>query len=260
MTLKRQFTAGLPQLDIHTLAEDWALAYALEGTWALLAESLGKPPAQWLDGAGVRMYGAVMALEIRSDLENPVLEDDLVATETSLEAIRKPHAIGVTRFLVGGVMRMEVRLLTSFIRRDAAGSNKKFSKVRDIWQAADLAPGAVDDWLDAHHAAKTTPVPETLAMMHEVNRLQDFNTADFMYFKNFVRIARAAEWRHGRGATPRLAAHRRAFYYGNVEDGDAVQARIGASEGLIQTFLRGPDDRMLFLSLAEMQDVAIRPR
>jgi probable biosynthetic protein (TIGR04098 family) len=260
MTLVRTFTAGLPHLDIHTLAEDWALAFALEGTWTLLAESLGKPPAQWRDGQGVRMYGAVMALETHVDLAHPVQEDDLVTAETTLTAIRKPHAIGVTRFLVGGTVRLEARLLTSFIRRDTAGSNKKFSKVRDIWQAEDLAPEAVDDWLNAHHAAKATPLPEAQALAYEVNRLQDFNTADFMYFKNFVRIARAAEWRHGRGGPTRLAASRQAFYYGNVEDGDQVQALIEAPAERMLTALQGPGARTLFLSFTQMEEMAIKPR
>lgn len=260
MTLIREFTAGLPQLDIHTLSEDWALAYALEGTWMLLAESLGKKPSLWRDGQDVRMYGAVMALETRSDLDDPILEDDVVTAETTLTAIRKPHAIGVTRYLVGGVVKQEIRLLTSFIRRDTAGSNKKFSKVRDIWQAEDLQPEAVDDWLNAHHAAKATVLPTEVAMTYEVNRLQDFNTADFMYFKNFVRITRAAEWRHGRGGPTRLPAHRQTFYYGNVEDGDVVQALIDTEAGQMRTALRGPGERTLFLSFAQMQEVAIKPR
>lgn len=260
MTLRRDFTAGLPHLDIHTLAEEWALAFAMEGIWSLLAASLGTPPSLWRDAQGVRMYNAVMALETRTDLAQPVCEDDLVTTETTLTAIRKPHAIGVTRFLVGGTVRLEVRLLTSFIRRDTAGSNKKFSKVRDIWQAEDRDPEAVNSWLEAHHAAKATPLPETHALTHEVNRLQDFNAADFLYFKNFVRIARAAEWRHGRGGAPQLAASRQAFYYGNVEDGEEIAAVIAARAGQTCTALCDPAGRGLFLSFARMQAVEIKPR
>ncbi|MEO8244816.1 MAG: LnmK family bifunctional acyltransferase/decarboxylase [bacterium] len=260
MGLLRHFTAGMPQLDIHTLAEEWALAYAMESTWMLLAESLGKPPTQWLDAAGGRMYGAVMAIETRFDLDHPVLEDDIVAAQTDMTAVRKPHAIALTSFAVAGQVRAEARVLTSFIRRDQPGSNKKFSKVRDVWTAPDLDPDAVDDWLERHHAAKSFASPTGLAMQYEINRLQDFNAADFLYFKNFVRIARAAEWRNGRQTAPELVAHRQGFYFGNVEDGEVIDARIDRQDGLTRTALLGDDGRTLFCSTSLMRPVAIRPR
>ena len=59
--------AGLPQLDVHTLSEDWALVTALQAHWAILAAETGLPPGRWFDSAGDRMYGAVVALSTRFD-------------------------------------------------------------------------------------------------------------------------------------------------------------------------------------------------
>lgn len=252
--------AGLPQLDIHTISEDWALATGLEGTWALLSRSLGLVPSRWLDSQGERMYGAVMALQTRFDLVDVIREDDLVAIETELLAIRKPHSWSVTRFAVGGVVKAEVWLLTSFIKRSTRGSNKKFSKVRDLWVAEDFNGQKIDDLLDRHHAAKTLAAEARPALVYEVNRIQDFNTADFLYFKNFVRIAKAAEWRQNRGQPLRLNATRSCFYFGNVEDGEEIHAHVGRQSDDTVTLLLDKDGRRLFLSQARCPLVEIAAR
>lgn len=253
-------TAGLPQLDIHTLSEDWALATALEGAWAILSRSLGLVPSRWIDTQGDRMYGAVMALETRFDLVDVIREDDLIAVETEILAIRKPHSWSVTRFAAGGVVKAEVWILTSFIKRSTRGSNKKFSKVRDLWTAEDVNGQMIDDLLDRHHAAKSQEAAVRPALVHEVNRIQDFNTADFLYFKNFVRIAKAAEWRENRGQPVRLNETRSCFYFGNVEDGEEIHALVGRQGDGAVTVLQDAGGRRLFLSQAvcPVVDIAVR--
>jgi probable biosynthetic protein (TIGR04098 family) len=255
-----EVTLGLPQLDIHTLSEDWALAAGLEQIWLLLAQSFGKKPSDWLDAQGDRMYGAVMALESRFDLSDPLREDDRVTLETEFLAIRKPHAWAEVRFRTGGKVKAEVRILTSFIKRQTKGSNKKFSKVRDIWQAEDLNGDVIDALLDRHHAAKTEAHATSPAMEYEVNRIQDFNTADFLYFKNFVRISKAAEWKQNRGNPVRLNATRQCFYFGNVEDGETMRARVARDGDTLVTELQDTEGRRLFLSLATAPLVEIAPR
>lgn len=254
------FTAGLPQLDIHTLSEDWALATALENHWILLARSMGLKPSDWIDSQGDRMYGAVIHLSTSFDLDNPLREDDAFEAQTTFLSIRKPHALSLTRFAVGDQVRAEVRLLSSFIKRQVRGSNKKFSKVRDIWTAEDFEGALVDAELDRHHAMKTHPAEGALAMEYEVNRIQDFNTADFLYFKNFVRISKAAEWRQNRGNPTRLNSHRDVWYFGNVEDGEVVMAHVGRSGDALSTVLTDVTGRRLFLSLGDAPPVTIAPR
>lgn len=260
MPLTTTFTAGLPQLDIHTLSEDWALATALESHWQLLAQSLGLKPSQWIDTQGDRMYGAVMQLSTTFDLDNVLREDDEFDARTEFLSIRKPHALSVTRFAVNGAVKAEVRLLTSFIKRQVKGSNKKFSKVRDLWTAEDHDGDLIDAELERHHAMKQQGAMGPLAMEHEVNRIQDFNTADFLYFKNFVRIAKAAEWRENRAEAPRLNARREVWYYGNVEDGEVIQAHVDRQGDACTTVLADVTGRRLCLSVSTAPLVVIAPR
>lgn len=260
MQYTSHFTAGLPQLDIHTLSEDWALATALENHWIILSRSMELKPSDWLDSQGDRMYGAVIHLSTMFDLDAPLREDDVFSAETSFLAIRKPHAMSVTHFTVDRALKAEVRLLTSFIKRQVRGSNKKFAKVRDVWTAEDFNGDLIDAELDRHHATKSLEVKGALAMDYEVNRIQDFNTADFLYFKNFVRITKAAEWRENRGKPTRLNSRRSVWYFGNVEDGDHVLAHIRRAGDECDTVLTDVEGRRLFVSLATTPVVTIAER
>ncbi len=260
MTPETPWQAGLPHLDIHTLSEDWALAQALHQTWQALAQSLNLPAALWRDSDGKRMYAAVTALTTSFDLENVLAEDAVFTAETALMAIRKPHALSETRFVSGGQTRATLRLLTTFVRRDLAGSNKKLSKVRDVWQAQDHAPHLIDDLLDQHHHAKTMPVEAALAMRHEVVQIRDFNVAGLFYFKNFVAVAKAAEWCANRGQPTRLNAERRCFYFANVDDGDVIHARVARLGDATTTVLEDARGQRLMLSQATTPLVDIASR
>ena len=161
-------------------------------------------------------------------------------------------------------MKARVELLTSFIKRKVKDSNKKFAKTRELWDAPDFEGDRVDDLLDAHHAMKSAPEVEGAgSSVHriEVNRIRDFNTADFLYFKNFVQFAKAAEWAHGRGGPPRLNAERECWYYGNVDDGDVVETRVAETEaGLLVAAHHAPDGRRIFFSQAHVAPVTIAAR
>ena len=252
--------AGLPHLDIFTLSEVWALGEALHGVWQALAQSLGAPPGQWRDDEGRRIYAAVMALTIRTDLAHPVIEDDALLWDSRLLAIRKPHAVGETVFSVDGTARMTVRLLTSLVRRDVTGSNKKLSKVRERWVAPDVEAALVDNWLDRHHRAKGARLSGVPVLRHQANRLADFNAADLFYFRNFVAVARAAEWQENRKLPPRLAASRDAFFFGNVDDGEGMLARVAREGPACRTELFRDDDTLIFISesVAPVVDIPLR--
>ena len=260
MTLSYTFKAGMPQLDVHTLMEDWSLSAAAEQHWGLLARSLGATPSNWLDNKGQRMYGAMTYASTWFDLQNPVLEDDDVTVESAFLGIRKPHAKVRTEFKVKGETRVAVETLSVFVKRDVPGDNKKFSKVRDVWTEDDFAPEQVDDTLGAHHELKSRPDAGNVVHEVEVVRFPDFNNADLMYYKNYVRLARTAEWKEMRGRDIRLPAFREAYFYGNANDGEEVESRVHADgdELITSHFLKG--GRRIFLSIARTEPVSIRVR
>jgi probable biosynthetic protein (TIGR04098 family) len=130
---ERTFVPGLPQLNIQTLLEDWALMASVDAHWIVLAKRMGKKPSEWIDSQGDRMYGAVIWLSTKFDLDDIIKEDDTVTATCEIQSMRKPHALSVARFAVGGKVKVEMSLLSSFIKRTVRGSNKKFAKARELW-------------------------------------------------------------------------------------------------------------------------------
>ncbi|MEQ6202772.1 LnmK family bifunctional acyltransferase/decarboxylase [Sulfitobacter sp. HNIBRBA2951] len=260
LTTTWQHLAGLPELDIHTISEDWALTASLKAHWSLIAQDMGLPPSRWLDTGGDRMYSAVMYLRTWFDLDAPVGEDDTIQSHTSLVAKKSPHSLAVTKYTVNGELRGEAEFLTSLIKRQTRGSNKKFAKVRGIWTTPDYNTEAIDTLLDQHHAKKLTAATGSPDLVHQVNRIRDFNAADFLYFKNFVVIAKAAEWAQNRAAPPRLNATRNAWFFGNVEDGDDIHAHVARDGDAFATTLTDADGRLLFCSDGTAPTVDIKVR
>lgn len=260
MEYSRTFVAGLPELDVHTLREDWALGTSLVNHWELLAQSLGLKPSEWIDTKGDRMYGAVVYLNTWFDLDDIIREDDEFTAETTFLGIRKPHALSRTEFKVGGKVKARVEILSSFIKRVQKGSNKKFSRVRDLWTAEDYGTDAIDALLDLHHENKQIPDMGDVASSQEINRITDFNTADFMYFKNYVRFAKAAEWVANRGNPVRLNQTRACFFYGNVDDGQVISTKVGFDGDDFQSSHHSDDGRRIFLSRGKSLPVQIAER
>lgn len=260
MTQPYTFLAGMPHLDVHTLMEDWALSAGAEQHWALLSDSLKATPSKWLDNKGHRMYAAMTYASTWFDLKNPVLEDDEVVVSARFLGIRKPHAKVRTEFKVGGTVRVAVETLSVFVKRYEPGNNKRFSKVRDIWTAEDINPEQVDDTLGIHHTFKSHPDTGPVVHEAEVLRFPDFNNADLMYFKNYVRLARVAEWKAMRGQDIRLPAFREAYFFGNANDGETVETRVAADGAALTTSHSLKDGQRIFLSFARTEPVSIRVR
>jgi len=95
---------------------------------------------------------------------------------------------------------------------------------------------------------------------YTVNWMVDFNTADFMYFKNYVRLARAAEWCVLRNQAPLLNATREFFFYGNVNDAETIESRVAIDGSKMQTCHHAQDGKRIFLSNASVAPVNIQQR
>ncbi|MEQ8797081.1 MAG: hypothetical protein RLT87_10260 [Gammaproteobacteria bacterium] len=254
------FVAGLPQMDIYTLREDFMLANSLENHWRILAGSVGKKPSDWYDSSGDRMYAAVIYTDTEFDLDDPIQEDDEVTGETEFVAVRKPQSLSLTRYLVNDKVKAKATILSVFIKRQQRGSNKKFSKVRGLWSEDDFNGDLIDDLLDRHQAVKSVEDRGGIANRHRVNRLVDFNLADFMYFKNYVRLAKVAEWNDTRDRAEVINFKRETFYFGNVDDGDLIETFVHRDGNRMQTTHHVEGGERFFVSLAKTREVKFNKR
>ncbi|MFD1740197.1 LnmK family bifunctional acyltransferase/decarboxylase [Cypionkella sinensis] len=244
---RQSLLAELPLLDAVTLSEDWALSAALAAHWRLLAKQLGRKPSDWFDEKGERMYAAVLWVNTRFDVARPVREDDRIAMTTAITSLRKPHALSETRFVVDGTERAHISALTCFVKRSHAGSNRKLSKVRNVWRTPDQNGARIEDVLDRHHQHKTLEAPMTAVEPYCVNRARDFNAADLFYFRNYIRIAKATEWQHDAGQPPESMT-RECWFFGNVDDGERLSVGFGRHDGAGVVSITDDDGQRLFLS------------
>ena len=240
----------MPHLDVVSLAEDWALASMIDAHWQLLAKQLECPASQWRDNRGDRMYAAVLWLNTHFDHAKPVMEDDRVVQTSKITAIRKPYAISTTTYSVDGSARVHMSALTCFVKRDHGASNSKLSKVRDIWTFPDFNADRVNTLLEQHHVAKGTVTHASYGETYHVNRIQDFNNAELFYFKNYVRVARAAEWRAFQDK-PRLSALRECWFFGNVDDADVLNISVENSGSDVLSCINRENGDRLFLAKSD---------
>ncbi|MCP5072652.1 MAG: hypothetical protein GY947_05060 [Rhodobacteraceae bacterium] len=260
LEISAEVTAGLPHLSIYTLSEDWMLAQALYLHWQLIARGLGKPPSQWFDTKGERMYAAVVYLQTWFDHSAPVGEDDVVTCKSELEALRKPHSLCKTTFYVNGTARASVTMISSMVKRDIAGSNKKLSKVRDLWLTKDFNDARLEAHFERHHEIKSLSIADGVVSHSTANRLRDFNAADLFYFKNFVRVAAAAEWACNPPEATYLNTVRDCWFFGNVDDGDTIVTTVTAKGDSVKTAHKSDSGKLLFVchSSRQMVDIPVR--
>jgi probable biosynthetic protein (TIGR04098 family) len=251
----RTLLAELPLLDAVTLSEEWALAAALAAHWRLLARQLGRKPSDWFDEKGDRMYAAVLWVKTRFDLARPVREDDRIAMTTAITALRKPHALSETTFVVDGTERAQISALTCFVKRSHAGSNRKLSKVRNVWVTPDQDGARIEDVLDRHHQFKALEAPAAAVEPYCVNRARDFNAADLFYFRNYVRIAKATEWHHSAGQSQESMT-RECWFFGNVDDAQRLSVGFGGRDGADVVSITADDGQRLFLSSVRLTTAA----
>ena len=81
-----------------------------------------------------------------------------------------------------------------------------------------------------------------------------------VHLKNFVRIAKAAEWRQNRGQPTRLNATRSFWYFGNVGDGEEIVVHVARDGDRVDSVLADRDGRRLGLSRATAPVVEIAER
>lgn len=256
-----KFFAAIPHLDPYTISEDRVIEIASFALWENLSASMGLRPSQWIDSKGDRMYAAIMYCKTDFDLSEPTLEDAVIEVKADIVAIRKPHLMGVCTFVVDGREIARCKLLSSFIKRQVKGSNKKFSKVRDVWTAEDMNTQEIEDMLARHHQVKSTEQHGEAVLSYKANRATDFNTADFMYFKNYTRHIKSAEWQFSDGELTRMTKSREAFYYGNVDDGMGFEVTVAQTgEDHFQSSIVAEDGRRIYLSLTEVETVDIPVR
>lgn len=218
-----QVRLGMPHLTLNGLSETWLLKELGDIHWQVLAQSLGRPAAGIADRDGNRVYAAFRIVRVEDARFAEAREDESLSVRSSLWRLSRTQVISRHNLSISGHAVGRVTLVSAFIRREG-GSNHKVCRVE--------VPGLsqLPAWDGPQPAAmppRPQDAPDDEGLLFLPCPGEDFNGAGFLYFSSYVAIAeRAAFALHPDWGIGAATVERTVCYYGNVDAGAALRARV----------------------------------
>lgn len=245
-----EYMAGMPNLSLLGLSENWLLKECGHQHWLCLASLLGFNQPDFKDREGHTAYAAFVSLSITKAELGLVQENDRFSIKSDISDTGPARFTSMHRVVLNGQAIAELSMTSTLVRREQAGNNQSVTRAQVI---ADLKnPKTLPDLLSCAKAMhvqsrqlrgdrpklselwKTrfgdinldrdpTIVVPMLPCPHS-----DFNGAGFLYFANFQQLVDRAEWQlqaasnEAAGKSLWLTQDRQIFYRGNVNVGDKV--------------------------------------
>jgi probable biosynthetic protein (TIGR04098 family) len=247
----RRVRVGMPQLDLTGLSEGWFLRYAGDLHWEAITRRLGVASDQIRDDGDERLYPTVVALRAHYQPSlGAVRENDLLTTSVEVAPCGGACALGRIAATVSGSdggARMSLELLTTFARRDPAGTMRMAlpaARHAARWAQVGVAPALAQlaraarrgQPLDDRFAGPSlTPAAPPLGrIMREPSPYSDYNGARLLYFASYPTLADDAERHLVRRlglctkdwALATSPTRRDVFYYGNLPLGESLIATL----------------------------------
>jgi probable biosynthetic protein (TIGR04099 family) len=224
---------GMPQLDACGLSENWLQKTCGDRHWQALARLSGRPPADWRDTRGDRVYAAFSHLRLSHARLDAAREGERLAITTRLQAAGRSQAHSRHRLSMQGQVIGVLDLLSSFVARAAPRSNRAVRRIEGLLPAA--TPSAEAAALHERARALRTSWragadPQGPALVVHPCPRHDFNGAGLLYFASFGAWADRALWQWGQ-LTPRLrVTERECSFLGNADPGEAMCVRLLAAK------------------------------
>lgn len=224
---------GMPHLDACGLSENWLQKTCGDRHWQALARVIGRPPADWRDARGDRVYAAFGYLRLSAARLEAAQEGLRLSITTALQMAGRIQALSQHRLSMQGRQIGRLDMLSSFVVREASRSNRKVRRVEGL--VPEVAPGA--DAAAVQQRARALRATWDVAadpgspslVMHPCPR-HDFNGAGLLYFASYGAWVDRALWQWGR-LTPQLRVREReCAFLGNADPGETVRVRLVSAE------------------------------
>jgi len=248
---------NMPQMAVRGLSENWLFKFCGDLHWQEVCRRHGVRSDELTDEAGRRVYTSFVA--IRARYKRPlahIAENDTLEFTTHLDrygpALMRSRHSGAIR----GAGAIELEMLTKFVVRSQEEKNElRQASVRatatgPIVELAMPPPLSLD-----FQAARKGSAPRIAAgialqafpsaqgeIVYDPNPFTDFNGAGLLYFASYPAIAdhlerlilmRSADYRSFADRDWAVLAStvaRDTYYFGNLDLGDAIRARLSKFE------------------------------
>jgi probable biosynthetic protein (TIGR04099 family) len=224
---------GMPQLDACGLSENWLQKTCGDRHWQALARLSGRPPADWRDTRGDRVYAAFSYLRLSHARLDAAREGGRLAIATRLQAAGRSQAHSRHRLSMQGQVIGLLDLLSSFVARAAPRSNRAVRRIEGLLPTGtpSAEAAALQERARALRASwRVEPDPQYPALVVQPCPRHDFNGAGLLYFASFGAWADRALWQWGH-LTPSLrVTERECSFLGNADPGEAMCVRLLSAE------------------------------
>lgn len=244
MHLKTQgYRAGMPQLSLTGISENWLLKECGQQHWEALASQAQRERPDFFDDVGRRSYAAFTAIRVRAEGFEKVVENDDFEIHTSLRRIGQARHFSRHELVVDGKEHGCISMSSTFVTRREAGNNRSISRATLNSLAGDVVETPVEatEMFDLGKAIRNSGLDNHEAVSHDLLAYLstqyvsiceflpcpngDFNGADLLYFASFQAFVDRAEWLAHKFKEPPVTTARDMFFYGNVNLGDSVLVR-----------------------------------
>jgi len=238
------FLAGMPNLALSGLSENWLLKECGNQHWRALAELFGLPLPDFRDSDGAPVYAAFVAVRMGDAQLQLIGENHRFTLDTHLCPSGRARFFSVHRLLLGERECARIEMISTQVSRREAGNNQSVTRTElpepvtqpDRNRAA--LQSQASRLMDSSKAFRTgswtqwqglerTSGDRLPGLVFHPCPHTDFNGADFLYFANFQAAADRAEWQWNRNRQLWQVTDRQLNYYGNINVGDALHLEFG---------------------------------
>ncbi|THJ56122.1 hypothetical protein E9536_06505 [Burkholderia sp. LS-044] len=238
-TAIHRYRAGMPQLAHTGLAENWLLKECGQRHWDALAAHGGRDVPEFFDDEGRRAYASFVAVHVDMNRRHAIRENDTFALHVALRRVGPIRHFSEQRIRHGDDEAGIVRMMSTFVTREHAGSNRSVAKARMTGIDGRTGPVPADALAMAERAKKLrvrdASIVPALAGLAEGDGASvsflpcpnmDFNGADLLYFASFQAFVDRAEWQHYCFEQAPVLAARQLYFHGNLDIGDSLTVRF----------------------------------
>ena len=238
-TAIHRYRAGMPQLAHTGLAENWLLKECGQRHWDALAAHGGRDVPEFFDDEGRRAYASFVAVHVDMNRRHAIRENDTFALHVALRRVGPIRHFSEQWVRHGDDEVGIVRMMSTFVTREHAGSNRSVAKARMTGIDGSTGPVPADALAMAERAKKLrvrdASIVPALAGLAEGDGASvsflpcpnmDFNGADLLYFASFQAFVDRAEWQHYRFEQAPVLAARQLYFHGNLDIGDSLTVRF----------------------------------
>ncbi|BAN28055.1 Pnap_2097 family protein [Caballeronia insecticola] len=222
------YRAGMPQLNIAGLSENWLLKECGDRHWDALSR---ETQSDFISDEGSRAYAAFTSIRLRANGMHELRENDTFRIRSELSRIGPVRHFSEHRVAGTTGTIAHVSMMSTFVHRTESRTNRSVARASFANLRGHIAPmnAHIADMQDAARRFRLreadTDLPETACASIDFFPCpyNDFNGADFLYFASFQGFVDRAEWQTWRLADTPTLVSRELHYHGNIDVGDSLR-------------------------------------